>query len=116
MEEVVGSIPTRSTIESTTYGNFTPDLVAFGSKFPKPISKTGANTVRFPPLSRLATGASTDATSAGTDSPLAVIGARVLRFATEVSAPSPAKDLTFVFNSRWIDLTVACTLAKISCM
>jgi hypothetical protein len=92
-------------------------LVAFGSKFPKPISKTGANTIRFPPLSRFVTGASTAATSAGADHPtLAVIGARVLRLAIEDSAPSPAKDLIFVFNSRWIELTVACTLAGISCM
>jgi predicted ATP-dependent Lon-type protease len=48
MEEFVGSIPTRSTIKSTTYRSSIPSL---GNKFPKPISKTGANTVRFPPLS-----------------------------------------------------------------
>jgi len=45
-----------------------------------------------------------------------VIRARVLCLALGDSAPSPAKDLTFVFNSLWIELTVACTFAGISCM
>jgi hypothetical protein len=65
-------------------------LVAFGSKFPKPISKSDADTVDFPSLSRFATGASTAANSAGADHPtLAVIGARVLRLTIEDSAPYP---------------------------
>ena len=72
-------------------------MVTFGSKFPKPISKTGANTVRFPPLSRLATEASTAATSAGADHPtLAVIDARVLRLVIEDSTPYP---LTYVVDT-----------------
>ena len=40
MEEVVGSIPTRSTIFSITYRFTDRSVVAFGGKFPKHFHKS----------------------------------------------------------------------------
>ena len=63
MEEVTGSIPVRSTNKPSQINHLQPlpnsifvDLVAFGSKLPKPPSEAGAHASLSPPFSPPAAG------------------------------------------------------------